>query len=322
MRKLLTILGVILVIVLAAAAGAYGWASWRTGRILDQVIAVHTVDFPIPFPVSQAEIDSLGLDSAAAATLARERAVERGRHVLEARYGCMDCHGQGFGGGVMVDVPILARLMGPNLTGGVGSRTASFTPADWDRIVRHGILPGGRPAFMPAQDFQRMSDQELSDIISYVRSQPRVDSAVPPRSFGPMGKVLVATGKYVLPGDLIESPDAPHLAEPPAAAVTVEFGRHLAGPCMGCHGPDLGGGPIVGGDPAWVPARNLTPHATGLAEWTYEQFVAAMRESRRPDGTSLRVPMTFLQPFAQKMTDVELEALWLYLQSVPAVESR
>jgi hypothetical protein len=91
---------------------------------------------------------------------------------------------------------------------------------------------------------------------------------------------------------------------------------------MGCHRQDLAGGPILGGDPAWVPARNLTPHATGLAGWTYEQFVTALRQSTRPDGTALRPPMTFQQPYAERMTEVELEALWLYIQSVPAVESR
>jgi mono/diheme cytochrome c family protein len=104
--------------------------------------------------------------------------------------------------------------------------------------------------------------------------------------------------------------------------VTVEFGRHLAGPCMGCHGPDLAGGPIAGGDPAWVPARNLTPDPTGLAGWTYAQFEAALRRSVRPDGTALQAPMTFLRPLAERMTDVELQALWLYLQSVPAVPAR
>jgi hypothetical protein len=67
---------------------------------------------------------------------------------------------------------------------------------------------------------------------------------------------------------------------------------------------------------------NLTPDATGLGGWTFEQFVAALREARRPDGTVLRAPMSMMAPYAQRMTDVELEALWMYLQSVPAAPSR
>ena len=44
-----------------------------------------------------------------------------------------------------------------------------------------------------------------------------------------------------------------------------------------------------------------------------------MREGVRPDGTELRLPMTMMVPAARNMTDVEMEALWLYLTSVPGV---
>jgi hypothetical protein len=85
----------------------------------------------------------------------------------------------------MIDDPMIGRLLGPNITGGEGGRTADFGPADWDRIVRHGIQPDGHPAFMPSEDFRSMSDQELSDIIAYVRSRPTVDATVPPPAPGP-----------------------------------------------------------------------------------------------------------------------------------------
>ena len=49
-----------------------------------------------------------------------------------------------------------------------------YEPADWDRIVRHGLLSDGRPAAMPSEDFQMMSDQELSDIIAL--SNPSLQS--------------------------------------------------------------------------------------------------------------------------------------------------
>jgi hypothetical protein len=46
---------------------------------------------------------------------------------------------------------------------------------------------------MPSVDFRLMSDQELSDIIVYLRAQPPVDSVVPAPTLGPLGKVLIAT---------------------------------------------------------------------------------------------------------------------------------
>jgi mono/diheme cytochrome c family protein len=219
----------------------------------------------------------------------------------------------------MVDAFPIGRLLGPNLTLGKGSRTADFTPRDWDRIVRHGVLRDGHGAVMPAEDFQHMSDQELSDIISYIRSLPPVDNTVPKSTFGPLGKVLVATGKMRLSAAVIPSHTAPHQVRPPEEAVSTEFGQHLASVCMGCHGPDFSGGPIAGGDPSWPPARNLTPDATGLKGWTYDQFVAALASGQRPDGTVLRAPMTLMTSYGKSMKDVERRALWAYLQSLPPV---
>ena len=219
----------------------------------------------------------------------------------------------------MVDDPAIGRLLGPNITTGRGGRTTGYTAADWDRIVRHGVLPDGRPAAMPSEDFQLMSDQELSDIVAFIESQPPVDNEVPPPMLGPLGKLLMATGQLRISADVIESHDVAHAAYPPATEATVEFGRHLAGVCTGCHWHDLAGGPIAGGDPSWVPARNLTPHPTTLGEWSYEDLVVAMREGRRPDGTEPQVPMTMVLPYAQRMSDVELQALWMYLQTVPPV---
>jgi mono/diheme cytochrome c family protein len=277
------------------------------------------VDFPIPFPIDPAEVSAMGLTEDAARLLAHKRAVERGQHLVTARYTCISCHGANFGGGVRIDAFPIGSLLAPNLTLGTGSRTADFKPQDWDRIVRHAVLRDGHPAVMPSDDFQHVSDQELSDIISYIRSLPPVDNTVPKSTFGPLGKVLVATGKMRFSASLITSHTAPHAVRPPDEAVSAEFGKHLASVCVGCHGPDFSGGPIAGGDPSWPPARNLTPDATGLKSWTYDQFVTALARSQRPDGTALRSPMTLMASYGQSMKDVERQALWAYLQSLPPI---
>ena len=323
MRSVVKVVGLVLAALLVVALAGYAWASVAASGKLSRTYTAHTVDFPVPFPLPEEEVRRLQLTPESARLLARDRALERGRHLVESRYACMGCHGRGFGGGVMIDDPAIGRLLGPNLTVGAGSRTAGFRPADWDRIVRHGILRDGRPALMPSVDFQRMSDHELSDIVVLVQSQAPVDTSVPRAALGPIGKVLLATGKLVLSADLIATQrDAPHPVNPPESAPTAEFGRHLAATCMGCHGQDLAGGPIVGGDPSWPPAANLTPSPEGLGRWTSTQFARAIREGKRPDGTALRVPMSEVVSYAAKMSNVEVEALWMYLQSLPAVASR
>lgn len=318
-KKLLKIAGVLLVLLVLLATAVYAWAALATRRMLAQRFETHVAEFPIPFPVDPAEVAATALTEDAARQLAQKRAVERGQHLVTARYTCVECHSANFGGGVMVDAFPLGSLLAPNLTLGKGSRTADFTSRDWDRIVRHGVLRDGLPAVMPSQDFQHMSDQELSDIVSYIRSLPPVDNTVPKSTLGPLGKVLVATGKLPLAATRIDSHTAPHPLRAPDEAVSAEFGKHLASVCMGCHGPDFSGGPIAGGDPAWPPARNLTPDTTGLKGWTYEQFVTALSKSQRPDGTALRSPMTAMASYGQRMKDVERQALWAYLQSLPPV---
>jgi mono/diheme cytochrome c family protein len=319
MIRLLKVVAALLAVVIIIALGVYVWAAVTTNRLWNRTYETHSVYFPVPFPIEPAEVTALGLDEYAARQLAQERAVERGRHLVSARYPCVACHSDSFGGGVMMDAFPIGTLLAPNVTTGEGSRTRQYTPRDWDRIVRHGVLPDGRPAVMPSEDFQLMSDQELSDIISYVRSLPAVDNTVPAPKFGPLGKFLVATGELRFSAALIARHDAPHLLHPPDAVASAEFGRHLAGVCTGCHGADFSGGPIPGGDPAWPPARNLTPDATGLAGWTYEQFVTAVADSKRPDGSALSPPMTFIAPFGKRMTEVERQALWAFLRTVPPV---
>jgi cytochrome c553 len=318
-RKLLKIVFALVVVAVVAAIGFYVWASVASSRILSQVVETHSVDFPIPFPIAPEEVAALGLNDEAARQLAQQRAVERGRHLVTARYPCVACHSENFGGGVMVDAFPIGTLLAPNLTMGEGSRTRDYTARDWDRIVRHGVLPDGRPAVMPSEDFQLLSDQELSDIVSYIRTLPAVNNTVPTPAFGPLGKVLLATGQMKPSATVIPSHTTAHIVVPPPATASAEFGRHLAGACIGCHNEHLTGGPIPGGDPSWPPSRNLTPDPTALGGWTFEQFVRALRQSQRPDGTALRAPMTFIAPFAQQMTDVELQALWAYLQSLPPV---
>jgi mono/diheme cytochrome c family protein len=88
---------------------------------------------------------------------------------------------------------------------------------------------------------------------------------------------------------------------------------------MGCHGENLAGGPIVGGDPSWPPAANLTPAPGGIGGWTLAQFDTALRQGKRPDGRSLAAPMAAVVPYARNLTEVELEALWKYLRSIPPV---
>jgi mono/diheme cytochrome c family protein len=310
------VLGLFLLLVLLGGGG-YLWATGERDAVLARTYETHRVDFPIPVPLSPEEVASRGLTAQEAEEEALRRAVESGRHLAEARYGCLDCHGENLGGGIMMDAGPVALLQGPNLTLGQGGVTRDYTFSDWDRAVRHGVLPDGRGSVMPSEDYQRMSDQELSDLVAYIRSFPPVDNTVTTRHFGPVGTVLVARGQFVLSAERIGEHDRAHRRWPPEEAVSVEFGRHLAAVCVGCHMADYAGGDNE--NPSWPEAANLTPHEDGLAGWSYDDFRTALREGRSRDGRALQEPMTFVIPMANRMTDTELEAIWVFLQTLPPV---
>ncbi len=313
--KYLKWLGVVVVVLLLMGAAGYGYASYTSGNLLSKTYKTHRVDFPVPWPLTKEEAAKVQQADPKAdlKAVALQRARKRGKHLVEARYVCVECHGGDFGGGTMVDDPAgIGSLHGPNLTTGKGGVTADFTVADWDRIVRHGVMPDGTPALMPSGDFQHMTDRELSDIIAYVRSRPPVDKTMPPNHLGPLGNVLLAVGKIKLSATEINDHFAAHPKLPPTAATSADFGKHLSQVCTSCHGSDYRGGPIAQGPPSWPPAYDLTR----LNKWSFEQFEAVLRTGTRPDGSKVKAPMDNMVLYGAKMTDTEMHALFAYLSSL------
>jgi mono/diheme cytochrome c family protein len=330
MKKLVRVAGRTLAAVALLLLGAFVVASVSASNKLSQKLDAHDIELTVPNPLGSEELAALRAERTAAgntdpitseelARIAQQRALARGKHLVEARYACGACHGASFGGGVMLDDPAIGRILGPNITSGKGGRVASYTNADWDRIVRHGLKPDGSPAVMPSEELFAMSDYELSDIIAYLRSRPPVDAEVPPPSFGPVGKVLVATGKFPLSANKVADHRRAHAADAPAEADTAEFGAHLAATCTSCHRDNLAGGPMLFGPPSWPAAANLTQHASGLGGYSFDDFERAMTQGIAKDGRALREPMTHVLPTARAMTPTERRALWTYLS---AIESR
>lgn len=243
--------------------------------------------------------------------------VTRGQHIAATR-GCADCHGTDFGGRTFIDDPMMGRISGANLTFGEGGIGASYTDADWVRALRHGVDPQGKPlAFMPSDEYMHLSDGDLGALITYLKQLPPVDRMVPAPEPGPMARLLTALASGGLPTIAAEKIDHAAAKSPkaaPPAGPTAEYGEYLAPTCTGCHGKNFSGGPIPGGPPNWPEAANLTPHVEdGLGAWSEADFVRALRRKRRPDGSEISEVM----PAALgQMTDVELKALWTYLQTL------
>ena len=286
-------------VALTAFAGSVVVSATASSR-LSRTFETHRVELPLPSATDTA-------------------AVARGEHLVTARYGCTSCHGRDLAGGVMIDDPPIGSVLGPNLTTGKGGRTGQYAMSDWDRIVRHGVKPDGTGALMPSEDFFKMSDAELSDIVAYVRSLPAVDAEVAAPRLGPVGKVLLVLGKLPIAAEREPARATKHPAAPPETADSVEFGAHLAAVCSTCHRANFAGGKLPFGPPDWPAAANLTQHESGLGTWSYEDFERAMTQGTSKDGHRLREPMAGIAASAQAMLPTERRALWTYLRSLAPV---
>jgi mono/diheme cytochrome c family protein len=126
-----------------------------------------------------------------------------------------------------------------------------------------------------------------------------------------------------------EAPVVPREAEAalPVDAAQLERGGYLAraGNCAGCH-TDRGGLAYAGGRGIDTPfgvvyASNLTPdNDSGLGRWSRSEFRRALHHGRSRDGRLLYP--AFPYPHFTRITTADADALFAYLQSVPAVASR
>jgi mono/diheme cytochrome c family protein len=259
---------------------------------------------------------SYALAAGALTVPADAETIAMGRHIAITR-GCVDCHGENLAGATIIDDPLAGRISGTNLTRGAGGVAARYTDATWAKAIRHGLSPEGKPLlFMPSHEFYPLSDEDVTALIAYIKSVDPVDQTPPRQRVGPLARVLFLAGQMPLvPAELIDHA-APRPAAP-AAAATAEYGAYLATGCIGCHGDGYSGGRIPGTPPSFPVVANITPDVeTGLGRWTEEDFFRAMREGKRPDGSDLD-PFMPVQN-TRVMTDDEIRAIWLYLQTLPA----
>lgn len=240
--------------------------------------------------------------------------IARGEHIATIRM-CKDCHSENLSG-QSDSVPGLITLSMPNLTSGAGGVGATNTDEDWVRAIRHGVGYDGRGLLlMPSRVWYYLSDDDLADLIAYLKSLPPVNNEPPKTELGPLGRVMMTLGQ--LPPELTE-PDATvidHDTPRPVApqpGVTVEYGMYLARTCTLCHGSELNGQTIFDGSVA----LNLTPGGE-MKGWSEEDFIATMRTGVTPNGHQLKDVMPW--KYFGQMTDSELKAVWMYLQSLPAL---
>jgi cytochrome c553 len=185
---------------------------------------------------------------------------------LGAITGCSSCHDKDLGGRPFIAIPYAVALVAPDIT---RARDA-YDDAAFLRLFRAAAKADGMVALgMPTEMQQRMTDQELADVIAYVRAAPVSAEPVAARTrIFPLGRIGVVSGEF-----------EPYVADPPESAAVLrdraepDRGRHLALiACTECHGMDMKGG-------------GKTPPLAIARAYTLAQFTTLMRTGKTLAGT-------------------------------------
>lgn len=273
---------------------------------------------------------------------ADQASIERGHHIFQFR-GCEACHSGGgslagaevdqvldphlslpsqnaarMEGHVYLDDPAIGQVIASNLTSGKGGVGDQYSDQAWVRAIRHGVrYDGTAMLFMPSTEFYFLSDEDLGQVIAYIKSAPAVDHELPRSKLSWTGKIvmtLVPTITFI-PAEII-----PHRAPRPVApevGVTAAYGEYLTYSCKVCHGLTMSGGPIPGFPSSWPAAPNLTfGEGSVLPSWDQEGFMNTIRTGVTPEGRKLRGQYMPWSSY-KFMDDTELRAVWVYLQSLP-----
>jgi mono/diheme cytochrome c family protein len=261
----------------------------------------------------------------------------RGRYLVETVGGCFDCHtiheyvngqwvpkkgmkgaGQAFPAGFL-PLPPGADVVAPNITPDRQTGIGSWTDAEIERAIRHGVAKGGRPLFdlMPYWQFRVLTNEDVKSIIVYLRSLRPVHNALP-------------VTKMPFPVRVnMNDPLVPPLAK--NASPLVRRGWYLvrvAG-CADCHTPIVkngsrppsllfAGGMRFHGPFGTVFSTNITFDSSGIAFMNEPMFSRTIRTGRvNATGQQLKPPMPFRDFHNLKPADIR--AIYAYLRTVPHV---
>lgn len=221
-------------------------------------------------------------------------AVARGKHVATI-WACTRCHGDDLGGMVLVNdplsglVPLSGIVVASNLTSGIGGIASSYTDTDWVRSIRHGVMPDGYVEALMF-DYSTMSDQDLGNLIAYLKQVPPVDSNYPEMDYGPILPVVTNIGLLTPAAERIDH-NAPNPANPIPGA-TAEYGGYLSTVCTACHGNGVG---------------------NAVANWKQDDFIHTFQSGVLPNGKQFGPTMS--SNIFREMNEMELSALWIYFTS-------
>lgn len=260
---------------------------------------------------------------------------ENGRTLFFAG-GCASCHAVPeqddklrLGGGYPLRSPF-GTFYVPNISPHPRDGIGSWTPQQFVRAMRAGVSPDGRhyyPSF-PYTSYQRMGAADLRDLFAFMLTLQPVEGRVRDHDLAFPFNVRRGLGLWKL-----AFLDGKPFAADPARSAALNRGAYLVdgpGHCAECHSTRSRLGAIVeekryagGPEPegrGWVP--NITPHETGLKDWTRGDVEEVLTSGLTPTGDSVGSTMAAVVANTEKIPEADRRAMAEYVLSLPPREGR
>jgi mono/diheme cytochrome c family protein len=261
--------------------------------------------------------------------------IARGEYLVWGPGHCAGCHGAAeeileyeekakvvpLTGGFEFYLPP-GKIVVPNITQDPETGIGDMSDAQIARSLRHGVGRHGTMLF-PIMPFQHVADDDLTAIISYLRTVEPVKQERPNTELSFLGKMLFA---YVMePAGPVK--EVQKSVEPSTDA---DYGQYLVesvANCYGCHtnrdlatgeffGEPLGGGLELEHRGTLFVIPNITQgEGSRVKGWTEEGFIARVRTGQ-PSAPGSPMPWAPLS----KASDDDLKAIWAHLSRVDPVD--
>jgi mono/diheme cytochrome c family protein len=262
--------------------------------------------------------------------------IQRGAYLAIAG-DCEACHtnknGQPYAGGLPLPIPMLGNIYASNITPDPETGIGTWTLAEFDRAVRHGVSKDGSHLYpaMPYVSYAKIRDEDIMALYAYFKNGvPAIKQHLPKSTIHWPLSMRWPLAFW----NMLFAPSKPYAADPTQTAAWNRGAYLVQGlaHCGTCHTPRglfmqekaldathkhfMAGASLAG----WE-AYNITADpAAGIGAWTPAQLYVYLRTGNVPNLAQAGGPMAeAVQHSFSKLSDSDIGAMVTYIQSVPAV---
>ncbi|MGE0115855.1 MAG: cytochrome c [Steroidobacteraceae bacterium] len=269
---------------------------------------------------------------------AQESAASRGEYVARLA-NCIACHsvpeGEPFAGGLKMAVPFVGEIYTTNITPDRDTGIGNYTFEDFDAAMRKGMAKDGHNLYpaMPYPSYAKMTQEDIRALYDFFMKevkpvrQPNRPSDIP--GWKNVRWALSIWNFFFLddkPYKIKENHD-----------VSWNRGAYLVqgpGHCGACHTPrgwlfqekglDESDSDFLAGAPLdnWSSPSLNGDINSGLGRWSAQDIAEFLKSGKNQFGTAFGTMVEVTNNSTHHMTDADLNAIGVYLKSLPPVRER